>query len=265
MAISSSTMAPRSGQSSGLLGYLPAIFQSKPDNAAPDDPLFLGRLLMAFESVLLGLGKSGPAEWAELNQLVGLEEILGGAVDPISGKKLLDGVQRYFEPGANLGDGDPSLPPDYQRVPRNFLAWLAGWVSLTLRDDWDDSRKRNFIARAVQLYRLRGTRSGVAQFVEVYTGLPVDINEMNTEFQLGVHSQIGVDTILDGGAPFFFRVQIHLPLADPLLFKRETDIATAIIELQKPAHTSFSLEVITPQFQIGVQSTIGVDTMLGQV
>src|SRR5664279_711570 len=48
-------------------------------------------------------------------------------------------------------------------------------------------------------------------------------------------------------------------------FKRETDIATAIIELQKPAHTSFSLEVITPQFQIGVQSTIGVDTMLGQV
>lgn len=263
MAINSSTMAPRSGQTSSLLGYLPAIFQSKPDNAAPDDPLFLGRFLMAFEAVLLGLGKSNPAEYAELNQIVGLEEILGGAVDPVGGKELLDGIQRYFEPGASLSD-DPNLPPDYQRVPQNFLSWLAGWVSLTLREDWDDSRKRNFIAKAVQLYRLRGTKSGVAQFVEVYTGLPVDINEMNTEFQIGVHSQIGVDTLLDGGPPFYFRVQIHLPSADPMLFKQETDIATAIIELQKPAHTSFDLQVITPQFQIGVQSTIGVDTMLGQ-
>jgi hypothetical protein len=40
-------------------------------------------------------------------------------------------------------------------------------------------------------------------------------------------------------------------------------MVTALIELQKPAHTSFSLEVETLQFQIGVNSRIGVNTLLG--
>lgn len=255
MAIDPTAMTSRDGQSSRLLNYLPAIFQEKPGAAAPNDPVFLGRLLMAFEAVFLGLTKSTAKEWSELGQLVGLEEILGGALDPDTGEKGLEGVQRYFEPGAGLGD--------LQRVPEGFLPWLASWVSLTLREDWDDSRKRDFIARAVQLYRSRGTRAGVASFVQVYTGLPVEINEANEAFQIGVHSQVGVDTILLGGLPFFFRVKLRLPNPDPVLFKRQTDIATSIIELQKPAHTTFSLEVETPQFRIGIQSTVGVDTLLG--
>ena len=254
MAIDPKVMTPRTGQNSRLLNYLPAVLQEQP-GAAEGTPLFLGRLLMAFEAILLGLNKATPQEDAELSQLVGLEERLGGAVDTLTGQQLLEGVQRYFEPGASL--------PDSDRVPSDFLPWLAGWVSLTLREDWDDSRKRDFVARAVQLYRTRGTRSGVASFVEVYTGLPVAIDEANEAFQIGVHSTIGVDTVLLGGQPFFFRVKLRLPNPDPVLFKRQTDIATSIIELQKPAHTSFSLEVETPQFRIGLQSTVGVDTLLG--
>jgi phage tail-like protein len=254
MAIDPKTMSTRDGQNSRLLNYLPAVFQEQP-GVAPGAPLFLGRLLMAFEAILLGLTKSTSQEDGELAQVVGLEEILGGAVDSLTGKRLLEGVQRYFEPGASLADSE--------RVPSDFLPWLAGWVSLTLREDWDDSRKRDFIARAVQLYRTRGTRAGVASFVEVYTGLPVEIDEDNEAFQIGVHSSVGVDTVLLGGQPFFFRVKLRLPNPDPVLFKRQTDIATSIIELQKPAHSSFSLEVETPQFRIGLQSTVGVDTLLG--
>jgi len=254
MAIDTTTMARRDGQNSRLLNDLPAIFQDQP-NAAPGAPMFLGRMLMAFEAIFLGLTKSTPQEDADLNQLAGLEEILGGTKDTITGQTLLDGVQRYFEPGASL--------PDAERVPSDFLPWLAGWVSLSLREDWDDSRKRDFIARAVQLYKTRGTPSGVASFVEVYTGLPVEIDEDNEAFQVGVHSTIGVDTVLLGGQPFFFRVKLRLPNPDPMLFKQETDVATSIIELQKPAHTTFSLEVETPQFRIGLQSTVGVDTLLG--
>jgi hypothetical protein len=70
-----------------------------------------------------------------------------------------------------------------------------------------------------------------------------------------------VDTILDSGTPFFFRVK--LTSSDPLGFQKQKEMVTALIELQKPAHTSFSLEVETLQFQIGVNSRIGVDTLLG--
>jgi P2-related tail formation protein len=262
MPIDPGKLNPRPGQTTRLFAYLPAIFQEPPTGTT--GPLPLGRLLMVFESILMGLSKANQDEWPDLKQQQGFEEILGGSVDQTTGKRLLEGIDRYFDPGPKLADPDPKLPKDYNRAPEDFLSWLAKWVSLTLREDWEEDRKRDFIARAVQLYRLRGTRNGVAQFVQVYTGLPVDISEQGAAFQLGVHSQIGVDTILDSGQPFFFRVKLRLPKADPQLFQQQKEIATAIIEMQKPAHTTFNLEVETPQFQIGVQSTVGVDTLLGQ-
>jgi len=262
MAIDPTKLDPRDGQVSGLLGYLPAIFQELPeDSADPPPPLPLGRLLMAFESILLGLPKRRHSEWADLQQQPGLEEIVGGALQQGTSDKLLDGIQRYFDPGPDY-PVDPLKVTDFNRTPSEFLAWLAGWVALTLRDDWTDDHKRKFIAKAVQLYRLRGTKAGVIQFVQTYTGgPPVEISEQGDQFQLGVHSRIGVDTILDSGTPFFFRVK--LTISDPADFQKQTDMVTALIELQKPAHTSFKLDVETIQFQIGVHSQIGVDTLLG--
>ncbi len=265
MTIDPKKLDSRQGQVSRLLGYLPAIFQELPGNPTDPPPLLpVGRILMAFESILLGLQKSGHSEWADLQQQPGFEEILGGAVQQGTSELLLDGVQRYFDPGPGYPMDwltDPLKVPDHNRAPSEFLDWLAGWVALDLRDDWTDDHKRKFIASAVQLYRLRGTKAGVTQFIQSYMGgPPVQIFEQGAQFQLGVHSQIGVDTILDSGTPFFFRVK--LTISDPLGFQKQKDIVNALIEAQKPAHTSFSLEVETVQFQIGV-SQIGVNTLLG--
>jgi phage tail-like protein len=252
-------MDDRPGQVSTLLNYLPAIFQdfgvsSVERLAAADQANFLGRFLLAFEKILLGLGAAkNPAEEASGP---GLEEILGGMIDPVSGTTQLAGIYRYFEPGAALQDNE--------RTPPAFLQWLAGWVALTLREDWDELRKRDLIAKAVQLYRLRGTKRGVEEFLRIYTRLGVEIDELNTPFQIGVHSTIGQDTLLDGGSPFFFKVHVLLPTPDPNLIKQQQATATAIVDLQKPAYTYYQLTVDTPTFQIGVHSTIGVDTLLGQ-
>lgn len=259
MTIGSDELDPRSGQVSRLLGYLPAVFQELP--AGTTNPLPLARFLMAFESILLGLPKNRPEEWRDLQYQLGFEEILGGVLEQGTSEPLLDGIQRYFDPGPDYLP-DPRKVADYNRTPSEFLAWLAGWVALTLRDDWTDGHKRKFIANAVQLYRLRGTKAGVTQFVQTYTGgPPVEISEEGAELQLGVHSRIGEDTIIGGGAPFFFRVK--LTISDPQALKTQEDMVTALIELQKPAHTSFTLDVETLQFQIGVNSRIGLDTLLG--
>jgi phage tail-like protein len=225
-------------QLSRLLEYLPAIFREPPDDSRP---LPLGRFLMAFESILLGLPKNIDAECRDLLYQPGFEEILGGAVRQGTTSKLLDGIQRYFDP---IGQHDPAADSkrveNYNRAPAEFLSWLAGWVALSLRDDWTDDHKRKFIANAVQLYRLRGTKAGVAGFVETYTGWPVEI--------------------LEGDDAFFFKVKLKV---GGLVFQKQTDIVNAIVELQKPAHTSFKLEVETVQFQIGKTATIGGDTLLG--
>jgi len=257
MPIDPGKIDERVGQTSRLFDYLPAIFQDGADGG----PNSLGRLLMAFESIFLGLSKSSLPEWADLRRQPGFEEILGGALQQGTSNKLLEGAQRYFDPGSDY-PVDPQKGVDYNRAPAEFLSWLAGWVSLVLREDWEDDHKRKFIAHAVPLYRLRGTKAGVTRFVQTYTGgPPVEISEQGSQFQLGVHSRIGVDTILDSGTPFFFRVK--LTSSDPVGFQKQREIVSALIELQKPAHTGFSLEVATVQFQIGVHSQVGVDTLLG--
>ena len=37
---------------------------------------------------------------------------------------------------------DPYLTPD------DFLAWLAGWVGISLDESWDEDRRRAIVARA---------------------------------------------------------------------------------------------------------------------
>jgi phage tail-like protein len=234
---------------SSLLSYLPAIFQ---EGIKPDEPNFLSRFLLAFERLLLGLGK--PDGFKEVPQ-PGLEELLAGIVDPASGKARLAGIARYFEPGAEL--------QDHERAPREFLQWLAGWVALTLREDWDELRQRDLIAKAAQLYHWRGAKRGIEEFLRIYTRLGVRIDEMNTPFQIEVHSTLDKDTILDGGAPFFFHVHVLAPTAGPEARKQLQEIAAAIVDVQKPAHTGYKLFIKTKIMQIEDYSTVGVDTFLG--
>jgi P2-related tail formation protein len=240
----------RDGQASGYLEYLPAVYQQ---DARPGAPNFMGRFLLGFEQILTGLGDaSAPA----------LEEILDGIVEPEGGKWRRGAFQRYFSPWPYLPEQDRTGPAEDFQAPREFLPWLAGWVALSLRADMDEQRQRDFIARAVPLYRHRGTRQALETFVGIHTRLGVTVNELDTPFQIGVHSTLGMDTILDGGAPYFFRVLIRVPVTDPAAIANYREIASAIIEMEKPAHTYYALDVETPTFQIGFHSTIGVDTLL---
>jgi phage tail-like protein len=213
--------------------YLPALFQEDVDELGVN---FLGRFLLAFEQVLSGLGDETDP---------GIEEIIEGVPDPGNpGNQLLGGIHRYFEPGPDL--------PEHLRAPGEFLDWLASWVALSLRQDWTEAEKRRFISRIVPLYRLRGTKAGLVEALRAYTGLAqVTVTE---------HPDI----------PHFFEVEMDLRVeTDALgdiadLLRRKQQIAKAIIDQEKPAHTYYNLTTRIPTtLQIGITSTIGVDTLLG--
>jgi phage tail-like protein len=237
---------------SSYLDYLPALFQED----APADPAFgLARFLLAFEHVLTGLGDVDSP---------GLEEILDGATEPETGRRLA-GVERYFDPGVR----PEGVLPESERVPDEggFLDWLAEWVALVPRGDVGVEIKRQLVARAVPLYRKRGTKDGLEELLRIYA-LGVRIEEYSGWLQLGVSSRVGVDTRLDGPPPHAFRVVlVFAPEAGPVggeEIARQRRLLEAIIEAEKPAHTQYTLDVELPdKLQVGVHSTVGVDTMLG--
>jgi phage tail-like protein len=201
---------------SSYLDSLPAVFRA----AEEENGRFLGRFLLAFEHVLSGLGDADVAGFPR-----GLAEQLADA-------------GRYLDPA---------------RTPREFLDWLAGWVALSLAEDWTEDEQRRFLARAVQLYRLRGTARGLIELLRAYTGdLPVTVYEFEN-------------------VPHYFQVELSLGLSlhDPDFEARKLRrqrTAMAIIDQQKPAHTFYAFRFRdVPTLQIGVHSTVGVDTVLGSV
>lgn len=216
-------MALDPNTTSSLLPMLPSIYSEHP---------FLGRFLLAFEQVLLGLdgGEPVPAE--------GLEETIAG-------------IATLFDP---------------HETRTEFLPWLAGWVALGLRADWTVAQQRDFLAKVVPLYRRRGTKDNLADLLKIYTGLtPVITTGDDSDVQIGVHSTIGQDMQIGGGAPHRFHVTVTMPNPDPATLQQQTLIARALIDLQKPAHTAYELTIAFDTMQIGVRSTIGRDTLLGFV
>jgi len=224
------TISDRPGQASSLLNYLPVIFQ---ENSAPGQPNFLGRFLLAFERILLGLG-----EVSDKVPKPGLEESIAQ-------------LDRYFDP---------------EHTPSEFLPWLAGWVALTLRDDWEEKEKRRFIGRIVPLYQQRGTKGGLEKLLLAYTGLPkesVRVYELTQPLQVGITSTVGVDTAIGSGLPHYFVVKMSLPISTEIDRKRREQIAHSIIDREKPAHTYYDLIVEFPTIQVGITSTVGKDTLIG--
>lgn len=207
-----------SARVSSYLDYLPAIFRQD---------VFAGRFLLAFERVLSGLHPPEPDD--PLPQQPGLEA-------------LIEELHRYFDPAP--------AAPEQGRTPETFLPWLAGWVGLSLRQDWSEEEKRRFLSQIVTLYRWRGTKQGLQRMLETYTQEPVEIYE----FDAPAH---------------YFQVEITLSVRDPRLLRRKEKIARAIIDQEKPAHTFYALTVLTPAMQIrndletGLR--LGVNTLLGTI
>lgn len=91
---------------------------------------------------------------------------------------ILDAIALFF---------DPYL------TDREFLPWLASWVALVMDPEWQESKQRELIAKALDLYRRRGTVGGLKQYLKIYTGMEPDIREWHWPggMQIGVASQIG--------------------------------------------------------------------------
>ncbi len=64
-------------------------------------------------------------------------------------------IPRYFDPEA---------------APDEFLPWLGDWLALSYDENWNSTQLRQLIQKAPHLYRHRGTRHGIEEVINLYTG-----------------------------------------------------------------------------------------------
>ncbi|MGE0642618.1 MAG: phage tail protein [Nitrospira sp.] len=142
---------------------------------------------------------------------------------------------------------------DPQTAPSEFLPWLASWMGVTLYHRLPTPRQRQFIANAADYYRYRGTPQNLRRLLELFTGAAVEIEEPTFKvFQVGVQSAIGCETYIGGGPPHVFRVSLKLTAnaVDDMgdIGMQEDDlvrVAREVIDLEKPAHTTYELTIVS--------------------
>lgn len=183
---------------------------------------------------------------------------------------------------------------DPATAPASMLRWLATWLAFDLPPRFADGDRpddvRALLLRLAALYRRRGTVRGVADFVEVYSGVRPTLFEDFTarplwvlgETPLGFGTGIpdrdleGVlvgdsivgetgpeDPMTFGAAAFAstaHRFSVLVPAAGLDAAGREAVIG--VLEAEKPAHTGFHVCFIEPRMRVGVQARVGLDAIL---
>lgn len=150
----------------------------------------------------------------------------------------IDNISYYFDP---------------KMTPIDFLPWLATWTDLTLDERWTEDQQRKLLESAARLYRMRGTKQSLVEFLEIYTGRRAVITEHRANnLRLGKEARFGASVAVGrANRPHSFSVSLRLPpLAaapgedEPARLRRDQDrrrMIHSIIEAEKPAHTTYSL------------------------
>ncbi|WP_086565697.1 phage tail protein [Streptomyces africanus] len=124
---------------------------------------------------------------------------------------------------------------DPRVAPPDFLAWLASWVGAAHDPQWPVERRREAVARAVELHRWRGTRRGLVEALRL---------------ALGVHAEVTGD----GGAVWSNTPGADLPPRPPaeVLVRVWPDHGTwvdperihEVVRAMSPVHTVCRLELL---------------------
>jgi phage tail-like protein len=135
---------------------------------------------------------------------------------------------------ASLDGFDAYLDPEL--APADFVEWLATWVALVVDESWSLERKRALVARAVGLYRRRGTARGIVEHVALFTGVEPELDEPGA---------VAASTEPLQPLPGADRQKavVRLRLDQKKLDRPGLD---ALIAAIRPAHLPIEVEVLTP-------------------
>jgi phage tail-like protein len=172
----------------------------------------------------------------------------------------------------NLNDGWRFYDPHV--APTEFLNWLAGWSAFTIDLEWPEAQKRALIKRAVDLYRIRGTKRGLMLFLKLFTGHEPKIEENTWPFRgfriegegAEEGAKIAIDSVILPPVDLAHCFVVTMPMKYETVTPDMVIRIHQIIQMEKPAHTHYYLRFAEEKgdvelrefFAIGLRSGIGI-------
>ena len=162
---------------------------------------------------------------------------------------------------------------DVEATPRVFISWLGTWVATIFDESWSEEKRRKFLQRAVALYKKRGTREGLEELIEIYTGnKPIIVEnfqlysrDADGNFKLRCEENENMKSRLEKlfGEPtsYSFCVLLKHPQKE---IESQLKTIKRIIELEKPAHTNAGVVVLQPWIYLDMHTYLGINTYLSK-
>ncbi|MFJ4838060.1 phage tail protein [Streptomyces sp. NPDC088746] len=143
----------------------------------------------------------------------GLDDVLAPILN------VLDCVDAYF---------DPAL------TPVDFAQWLSTWVGAETDGTEPEPRLRAAVAAAARLHRVRGTRRGLSEAVQLAFGIEPEISESGG-------ATWNARPI--GPIPGKPRPHLHVTIALPDPTPADTHRLDALVAAARPAHMPYTVTV----------------------
>ena len=151
---------------------------------------------------------------------------------------------------------------DVEAAPEEFISWLATWVATIFDESWPEEKRRVFLQRAVELYKKRGTREGLEELIEIYTGnKPLIVENFRLRCVENDDIKSTLEKLFGTFKPYRFCVLLKATQEE-----NESQLKTIkrIIELEKPAHTNAGVVVLQPWIYLDMHTYLGINTYLSK-
>lgn len=266
---------------SSYLEYLPAVYSSDDESR-----LFLERFLSIFQT-----------EWDQIEQRI---EDVAALFDPkaVPGGKTLEFLASWFALPLEGTWNDAQKRELLKAVAGIYFgSWKARTektVCLTEADPAKAARRgtREGVRRYLQVYLQNITGLDAAEqgaFPQIDEGFrerqrlmlalgntsslshcaPLWSSSVVGRLQFGQFAREGEARLVSTGDPeheifeeFSHRFRVFVP-SSWIRTASDEEMVHRALRAEKPAHTSYELCLVEPRFRVGLQSTVGVDTILG--
>ncbi|MFD7629891.1 phage tail protein [Streptomyces sp. NPDC059851] len=176
---------------------------------------------------------------------------------------------------------------DPRTTPQEALGWLAGLLGLALDRRWPVAARRELIAQAYDLFRIRGTAACLERILRLYLPVPVSVVEhwrfrglagavlgttpggppapavggaATTSGALGRFTVGGTRPGEDGYTAAAHRFSVLIPAAPT---PAQLDVVRSIVESHKPAHTRVDICPLGAGMRMGRTLHLGLTSVVG--
>jgi len=140
---------------------------------------------------------------------------------------------------------------DPETTKGEFLNWLSSWMGLIKEERWCDEKWREFLGRAIEFFKMRGTREGLSSLIKLFTGKKPIIVE---PFQLECNKEKPLNL-----GKFSFCVLLK---PKQVRNHQEFEAIKRIVALWKPAHTEGKTVLLKEKMLLGELLYLEINTYL---